>query len=229
MLIQTHRRKPRLGSRGQPEESRAAILRAAVEEFSHEGVAGARTDRIARSAHVNKALLYYYFRDKEALYDAVLDEVFGGLTACLHDVLGRNLAPGDKILAYAGAHFDYIARHPLYPRIVHAEMSYAARERSRHFERIVDRYFRPLFARLSGVLREGVTRGEFRPVNPVHFVPSMIAMIIFYFNSAPVFRLIIKADPMSPERLAERRAAILDFIAAALFTNPASSCKEVQP
>ena len=72
--------KPRLGSRGRPEESRAAILQAAVREFSREGVAGARTDAIARAAGVNKALLYYYYKDKETLYGAVLDHVFGGLS-----------------------------------------------------------------------------------------------------------------------------------------------------
>src|SRR5689334_19093666 len=60
--------KPRLGSRGRPEESRNAILQAALREFSKEGIAGARTDSIARAARVNKALLYYYFKDKDALY-----------------------------------------------------------------------------------------------------------------------------------------------------------------
>jgi TetR/AcrR family transcriptional regulator len=217
MLAHPHP-KSRLGSRRRPEESRAAILRAAVEEFSREGVAGARTDAIARAAHVNKALLYYYFRDKEALYDAVLDHVFGGLTAFIHQALVCELPPRQKILAYAGAHFDYIARHPLYPRIVQGEMSYAAREGSRHFERIVEKYFRPLFARLAEILKQGIENGEFRPVSPFHFIPSMISMIVFYFTSAPVLRLMIKADPMAPERLAERRAAVLDFIAAALFT-----------
>jgi TetR/AcrR family transcriptional regulator len=64
--------KSRLGTRGQPEQSRIAILDAAVREFAREGVAGARTDAIAKSAGVNKALLYYYFKDKEAIYQAVL-------------------------------------------------------------------------------------------------------------------------------------------------------------
>src|SRR5579864_9823469 len=104
--------RPRLGSRGQPEESRTAILQAAVREFAQEGVAGARTDAIARSAKVNKALLYYYFKDKEALYGAVLDQVFGGLVACVGEVLSRDLPPREKIIAYAGAHFDYVASHP---------------------------------------------------------------------------------------------------------------------
>ncbi len=51
------------GSRGEPEKTRAAILKAALEEFAHEGITGARTDEIARRAGVNKALLYYYFKD----------------------------------------------------------------------------------------------------------------------------------------------------------------------
>ena len=92
-------RTSRLGTRGQPEESRAAILKAAVREFAQEGVAGARTDAIARSAGVNKALLYYYFKDKESLYGAVLDEVFGGLHQAVHEVLAKPLPPREKILA----------------------------------------------------------------------------------------------------------------------------------
>ena len=71
----------RMGSRGQPEESRAAILQAAAQEFAEHGIAGARTDAIARAARVNKALLYYYFKDKETLYGAVLDDAFSGMKA----------------------------------------------------------------------------------------------------------------------------------------------------
>src|SRR4051812_27208602 len=113
--------KPRLGSRGRPEQSRMAILRAAVQEIAREGLAGARIDSIARAASVNKALLYYYFQDKDALYGAVLDHVFGGLTAALMEVFTRPLSPREKLLTYVRTHFDFIARHPLYPRIVQEE------------------------------------------------------------------------------------------------------------
>jgi TetR/AcrR family transcriptional regulator len=209
--------KSRLGSRGRPEQSRAAILQAAVHEFAQEGVAGARTDAIARAARVNKALLYYYFKDKEALYGAVLDQVFGGLIASTGEALSRDLPPRQKIIAYAGAHFDYVASHPLYPRIVQGEMMGAGRGRANHLERIVKKYFRPLFGRVAEVLREGHASGDFRAVDPLHFVPSMIAVIVFYFTSAPVTRLMTGKDPMSKERIAARRAAVLDFISAALF------------
>src|SRR5271167_308828 len=209
--------KSRLGSRGRPEQSRAAILQAAVREFACEGIAGARTDAIARAAKVNKALLYYYFKDKEALYGAVLDQVFGGLVACVGEVLSRDLPPREKILAYAGAHFDYVATHPLYPRIVQGEMMGAGRGRANHLEHIVETYFRPLFGRVAEVLKSGQAAGEFRPVDPLHFVPSMIAVIVFYFTCAPVMRVMIGKDPLSPQLIAARRTAVLDFISAALF------------
>jgi TetR/AcrR family transcriptional regulator len=217
--VRTNAVKSRLGSRGRPEESRAAILQAAVAEFSKEGIAGARTDAIARSARVNKALLYYYFKDKEAIYGAVLDQVFGGLAQAIQQALSDELPPREKLLAYVGAHFDYIASHPLYPPIVQGEMSRAGRGRSGQFERIARQYFQPLFSRVGALIEQGIASGEFRPVDPRDFIPSMIAVIVFYFSSAPVFRMITGTDPMSPSRIAERRAAVVDFISAALFRN----------
>jgi TetR/AcrR family transcriptional regulator len=207
----------RLGSRGQPEESRAAILKAAVREFAREGVAGARTDAIARLARVNKALIYYYFKDKEALYDAVLDEVFSGVRAAIHNALAQELSPRKKLESYIRAHFDYIASHPPYHRLVHAEFLRAGRDPSR-LQRVAQHYFRPVFSELSALLKEGEASGDFRQVNPLQFIPSMISVIVFYFTTAPIMSVVTGFDPLSPERLAERRAAVIDFISAALFS-----------
>jgi len=206
-----------MGSRGQPEESRAAILQAAAEEFAAHGVAGARTDAIAREARVNKALLYYYFKDKETLYGAVLDNVFSGLKKAVFRVLDSELPPGEKIMAYSGAYFDFIASNELYPRLMQREMMRAREGHSQHIEKVVKNYIQPIFVRVSEVLREGIAKGEFRPVNPAHFVPSIVAMIVFYFSSAPMMQKIVGFNPLTPERIAERRAAVLDFISAALF------------
>lgn len=208
---------PRMGSRGQPEVSRAAILQAAAREFADYGIAGARTDAIAREARVNKALLYYYFQDKETLYGAVLDEAFSGLKSTVFQALDQGAGPREKILAYVGTYFDFIASHPLYPRLMQREMMRAKEGGSPYLERLIKVYFQPIYARLSTVLRQGIAAGEFRPIDPAHFVPSMIAMIVFYFSSAPVMRKIVGFDPLAPQRIAERRAAVLDFIAAALF------------
>jgi TetR/AcrR family transcriptional regulator len=211
------RRKTRAGSRHRPEQTRQAIMDAAVAEFAAEGVSGARTEAIARAAGVNKALLYYYFKDKETLHGAVLDQVFAGLRTAIETQLDRDLPAGKKLLAYAAAHFDYIAASPLYPRLVMGEMMRAGRDGSPHLHRIVEQYFRPIFARVAEVIQQGIARGEFRRVDPMQFIPSMVALIVFYFSSTPVTRLISGEDPLTPARVSARRAAVLDFVSAALF------------
>lgn len=218
--------RPRLGSRGRPEESRSAILQAAIREFAREGVAGARTDAIARAAKVNKALLYYYFHDKDALYGAALDQVFQERNKYLMPVLAENIAPGEKILRYVGAFFDYLAEHPSHREMVQRELFNVPRRSQ--MQRIVKLYMRPMFEELVKVFEEGTAAGVFRPVDPMQFIPSMAAVVVHYFGSANFLKLMTNEDPLSPERLATRRAAVLDFISAALF-QPSALSVEGEP
>lgn len=207
------------GSRGEPEKTRAAILHAALEEFSHEGAAGARTDEIARRAGVNKALLYYYFKDKEGLYAAALDEVFGGLSEHIQAALrAAHLAPRERLLGYMQAHFDYIASTPTYPGLVQREfMRSGGRTLSPVASRIIERYGRPILEKLGNLIREGIAAGEFRKVDPEQTVTSLLGIIVYYFISPSAKQLTASGDPFAPERLAARRAAVLDFVSAALF------------
>jgi TetR/AcrR family transcriptional regulator len=208
--------KSRLGSRGRPEQSRAAILRAAIREFAQEGMAGARTDAIARTARVNKALLYYYYKDKETLYGAALDYAFEQMSAHLMEVLERNLHPTEKVLTYVGKYFDYVASHGFNRNLIQMEMMRSGHG-SPHLQRIAKQYFQPLYVNLSRVIGEGVACGEFRPIDPQQFVPSMVALVVFYFISAPMMKSVSGVDPLSPEKIVERRAAVLDFISAVLL------------
>ena len=208
----------RAGSRGEPEKTRAAILKAALEEFAHEGVTGARTDEIARSAGVNKALLYYYFKDKEGLYSAVLEQVFSGLYSRVNAVLDReDLGPREKMLSYVETHFDYIASSPVYPRLVQREFMRTGKNSLSLVSRIMDRHGRPVYTKLLKLIQVGSESGDFRPVDPPQALTSILGVIVFYFISLPAQQLMSSGDPFSPERIATRRAAVLDFISAALF------------
>jgi hypothetical protein len=84
-------------------------------------------------------------------------------------------------------------------------------------QRVAQEYFRPIFEKLVGVLREGTAAGEFRAVNPMDFLPSVAAVIVFYFTAAPLMKTLMKVDPLSEERIRERRTFVLDFISTALF------------
>src|SRR5512140_3432842 len=139
-------KKMKPGPRGNPEATRGAILEAALQEFAAEGVAGARTDAIARAAKVNKALLYYYFHDKESLYGAVLDHAFGNIYPRLAAILESDLPCREQIVAYAGTHLDALASNPLFCRLVHQEMGRAGREGSPHIVNLAKRYVSRLAA-----------------------------------------------------------------------------------
>jgi len=212
------------GSRGEPEKTRAAILKAALEEFSHEGVTGARTDEIARRAGVNKALLYYYFKDKEGLYAAALEQVFSGLHQKVGAVLERtDLPPRERLVLYAQTHFDYIASAPVYPRLVQREfMRSTGRTLSPAASQIMERHVRPFYERLEKLILEGARTGDFRRLDPVHTVTSIIGVIVFYFITVPAQQFLHPGDPVSPERITARRAAMLDFICAAVLTPEAA-------
>jgi len=209
--------KAKRGTRGNPEATRNAILEAALHEFATEGPSGARTDHITRAAGVNKALLYYYYQDKETLYGAVLDQVFGKLATTLSAVLDLDLPPREKILALAGAHFDFVAHSPVYPRLVQREMMRAGRAGSPHIRRLVGQFMKPVQQRWIALLEQGMRSGEFRQVDPQNFVLSMVALNVFYFSSAPVVAEITHMDPLSAAMVAKRRRAVLDLLAAALF------------
>lgn len=209
-------------TRRNPEKSRTAILRSAVAEFAEHGIAGARTDAIARAARVNKALLYYYFKDKDALYGAVLDHVFSGLRDRVMPVLESDLEPRQKLLEYVGRYFDYIAANPRFPRVVQGEWMRMGPRGNPPMLRIAREYFAPIYRRVAEMLREGAETGQFRAVNPMDFLPSLVGIIIFYFSTAPAMKTLLKLDPLSKKRIAERREFVLDFISAALFSNKTS-------
>jgi len=205
------------GSRGEPEKTRAAILNAALEEFAHEGATGARTDEIARSDGVNKALLYYYFKDKDSLYAAVLEQVISGLFTRVDAVLDRkDLGCREKLLLYAETHYDYVASSPLYPRLLQREFMRTSRTPS-VATRIIERLGRPVYARLMQVIADGSKAGEFRAVDPAQALTSILGVIVFYFISVPAQQMMGAGDPFAPERVAARRSAVLDFISAAVF------------
>lgn len=189
------------------------IVAAAEKIFAEQGLDGARTDAIARSARVNKALLYYYFRSKEDLHRFTLETLFGQMRARVGTAMEESAAPRDRLVSYVNGFFDFAAAHPNYPRLVQREVS--GRGQSLHW--IVQVYFGPLYRRLAAAIRSGIARGEFRRVDPQHTALTLIAMTVFYFAAAPVLAELWRCDPLAPARVAARRRSVLDFLQHGLF------------
>lgn len=226
MSTRSNLRAARVGSRRRPQRSRNAILKAALVEFAQEGLAGGRMDAIADAAGVNKALLYYYFRDKDALYGAILDGFFSTLVERIVNVCNQPGSAGERFLSYARTHFDSVAESPYYAHIFMGELMTAGRGGSTHLDRIFAKYMKPIGGCVFGLMREGIHNGEFRPVDPNQFLPSAIGSIVHFFLTAPLRQKFMPELYLPREQaIQQRRAAVLDFIAAALFTNREAGIK----
>lgn len=206
------------------EDARARIFTAAVQEFAAHGLAGARTEAIAKGAGVNIALLFYYFRNKEQLYQAVLEETFAGYEAAVLPALTAKASPSERILRYAAAFYDYVAQSARRACLVHQEMSRPGKGKAT-VHKYLKQYKRPMDRRLRAVLREGIAAGEFRSVDIENFVISVSPLITHYFSASAAIQELIGADPLTPTRIAARKAAVLDLIGAALLVRPRSYVK----
>jgi TetR/AcrR family transcriptional regulator len=202
------------------EASREAILRAAVGEFAEQGEAGARMDAIARAAGVNKALLHYYYGSKEGLYAAVLEQVFTGLLERYLEVLNGPGTPGERLLRHFLAHFEHLASAGAFTRLMGHEMMRARVGDPRSIARISEIAFKPLHARLTALVAEGVAAGELRAQDPTPAILALTGANVFYFISAPFTRAISGQDPREPDRLARQRAVLLELAATVLFADP---------
>ena len=202
-------------------DSRALILAAAERVFAQSGFAGARTDDIAAKAGVNKALLYYYFKSKEALYDAVLEDHFKEFNRQALEVLTGPGSAREVLLRYISMHFDFISERHRHASLFQQFMS-AGGKRS---EELVRQYFTPRIKAFGALLERGMSDGEFRRSDRFHTALSIVALIVFYFSAEPVLRMLGYPDPYSEQNLKLRKQEVLDFINQGMFTKPESSPK----
>jgi len=201
------------------DQSRDRILHAAIREFSEHGLAGARTGAIAAAARVNKALLYYYFRDKEALYAAALEEVAGKVAGDAIAVLDLDCSPGERVLRFALQHFDRIFSHHGFQSLMQQEMVRFRTGQSNAMRILAKKAFEPMWGRALQLVADGIHSGELCNVDPMQMLYTALGANAFYFLSAPMVRLVTAVDPLEPAAVADRRTAAIEYLGQTIFTD----------
>jgi TetR/AcrR family transcriptional regulator len=199
--------------RAEGEETARRILHAAEEHFAAEGLAGARTDRIALAAHANKALLYYYFGDKKRLHRAVLENLLRQFRQRVLESSSKSRSARERLITIVSAYFDFLATHPNYPRLVQRE---ALQPGGRYFDGMLREFFQPLQNLIASTIEEGTSASELREVDARQAAYIIMGMTTSYFAAAQIMSRFSGQDMLSPRRLAERKRALLDFVDHAL-------------
>lgn len=163
-------------------DSRARILAAAREAFAAGGFAGAGVDRIARRARVNKALIYYYFRDKQTLYTTVLGEMFDALGARMREAAAAGADPFHTVDQFVAALIAFVDERPYLPRIMLRELAAGGA----HLDTATLTAMRGLMQIVAGVIQDGIAAGAFRGVDPVLTYFTLVGPVIMFLGGAPI-------------------------------------------
>jgi TetR/AcrR family transcriptional regulator len=199
------------------DHTRARILDAAIRQFSENGLAGARTERIAEAAGVNKALIYYYFSGKDALYTAALEAVAEGVQASIMAVLGADTSPGERFLLIVLNHFDRIYSNPGLANLMQQEMVRLHRGEENALALLAEKLFGPLWLRVREVVEAGIREGELIPVDWMQMLYTGLGANVFYFLSAPLIGLALGFQPLERSALEVRRKAAIEYLGQTIF------------
>ena len=193
------------------DRSREAILAAARDEFAEFGLGGARVDRIAERAAINKKLIYYYFENKDELFRAVLEEAYLRIREAEQQLHLADMPPEQAVRRLTEFTWNYYLEHPEFLTLLNSENLHRARhikgsERARALNT-------PLIEALGGILERGRATGVFRGgVDPLQLYISIAGIAYFYLSNQHTLSTIFGRDLVSPKALSERLSHICDVI-----------------
>jgi TetR/AcrR family transcriptional regulator len=193
------------------EASREQILEAATREFSMKGLDGARVDEIARTANVNKQMIYHYFDSKERLFIAVLERTYKTVRDRQQDLSLRNLAPEAAMRRLVEFTADVWIDMPEFTRLLASEnLHQAAHVRQ---SEVITSMYHPLVETLRELLARGAKEGIFRKnIDPIDLYISITSLSAHYVAHRYTFEAIFDTKLMTPKRLRQRKDTICDMI-----------------
>jgi AcrR family transcriptional regulator len=180
-----------------PEGTRRRILDAATQQFTTQGLAGARVEAIATAAGTNERMLYYYFQSKEGLYVAVLEAMY--VEFANHEVSLdlSGLQPADAIRALARSIWDYLRATPQWLSLIDNENLHEGQYLARSPK--LREAISPVISLLSATLARGAATGEFRAeVDALDFYVTLVAMGYYVVSNRFTLKAFVGRDYSEP-------------------------------
>ena len=190
------------------------ILAAARKVFTTKGMAGARMQDIADEAGMNKALLHYYFRDKEKLFETVFLAEAQKFFPTINAIFASEQPLFEKIETFVCEYIDEMVENPYLPWFVLNEIN---RDPDQFMYKIWGKDNLPKPGKLLEQIETEIKAGRIRPISPVHLLMNMISMTIFPFVGKPMFvRNLRLSDKQFREIMEQRKKEIPSFIINAI-------------
>ncbi len=155
-------------------DTRTAIFAAAANGFSARGFDGVTVGNIAREAGVNKAMIYYHFPDKLALYRGVVAEMLAAASAHMAEIAAAPETPDVKVQRIVDMFIGLTAERPWGPPLMLREIA----EGAPHLDLATLGLMRSVFLSFRRILAEGETLRMFRTLNPVLAYVSVVGPLL---------------------------------------------------
>ena len=193
------------------DRSQGEILDAALAEFAALGLGGARVDRIAERAGVNKRLIYYYFGSKEDLFLAVLERAYEGIRSEERRIEMSQVEPIEAIRRLIAFTWNYYIEHPEFLTLLNSENLHRARHLRRSTK--IASMHSPFVQTLADVLQRGHEAGLFRAgVDPVQLYISIAGLAYFYLGNCHTLSTIFARDLLATKAKVERLSHMTDLV-----------------
>lgn len=181
-------------NKNNPQDTETRILQAAEKEFFEKGYAGARTSSIAEAAGVTHAMLHYYFRTKENLFERIVTEKISMLGDIILKAIGDSDLPlEDRIREGVAQHFDFIASNQELPRFMVNEIV-TCPERVRLIENNVKSIANRILDNFQKEIDKYAAKGLCKRVDARMLLVDIISINAFPFIAAPMIRLVLETD-----------------------------------
>ncbi|HMV26911.1 TetR/AcrR family transcriptional regulator [bacterium] len=180
------------------------IIKAARSIFHRRGFDGARMQEIADEAGINKALLHYYYRSKDRLFQAVFEEAISRFFPLVLHMINSEAPLEQKIEKLIHTYIDFIKNNRFIPGFVLHEMTTNPERMRRIFE---ERGIVPKLDVIKRQIREGIEDGRYIPIEPEQLLLSILSQCVFPFVAKPMVEFFFSMDEKQFNEFIERRKA----------------------
>lgn len=178
------------------------ILDAARKVFMRKGMSGARMQDIADDAGINKALLHYYFKNKEKLFEKIFVEAAAKLFPRINEIFGSDQPLFVKIEQFCEDYISVVLENPYLPLFVLNELNH---DPVYFMNKIWGKDRRPEPKKFLDQLEAEVKKGTIREVQPLQLLMNLISMTVFPFIGKPLFQLTLGIDELQFRIVMEQR------------------------
>ncbi|HEY5691615.1 MAG TPA: helix-turn-helix domain-containing protein [Cyclobacteriaceae bacterium] len=196
--------------------SEELILNSAMKVFTRRGFAAARMEEIAKEAGINRALLHYYFRDKETMFNLIFETQFKEFFSGIGSILNTNKPLFEKIKEIVTHEIDVLSRHPDLPRFIITEVALQP-ERLIQYGQKMGINPRQILEVFNQQVEQEVRQGKIIQIEGRQLLMNIMSLCVYPFAAKPIVKTMMQMDEKTfNQMMMNRREGIYQFIIKAI-------------